>query len=250
MTTYWGPRAEEPEAIARKFLRSLAALATVNPVFGNWHVGHEEGVPLASLSFDDVVQFIRDGSVDQNDPEDPRPPVHSLGYNFFALNTLAGGPRAVTVSVHAGQSFSTAYYVNTADIEIPALCAENADLITLAVMKPALLALIEIWQPTWCGLRPAAIFDFQVKSVPGRPWFGLTWVTYLSPRFAPLVTPPESVITESLPDGGLLMIATEDRFDVEDPAHMAAARAIEAAMAPVNALPWPPDGEPLPWLIK
>ncbi len=40
------------------------------------------------------------------------------------------------------------------------------------------------------------------------------------------------------------MTATRDRFDVDNPTHLAVAREIEAAMAPVNALPWPPDAEP------
>jgi hypothetical protein len=70
----------------------------------------------------------------------------------------------------------------------------------------------------------------------------LEWVTYLAPRFAPLVTPPASAIVEYLPDGGLLMIATEERFSIDNPAHIAVARDIEAALAPVKALPWPIDG--------
>jgi hypothetical protein len=37
------------------------------------------------------------------------------------------------------------------------------------------------------------------------------------------------------------MVATRERFDVANTDHMAAARAINTAMAPLNALPWPPD---------
>lgn len=245
-TAYWGPRGEEPEVIAGKFLRTLDALSAIDPAFGDWYVGRRKGIPLASLNFDDVVQYILDG----NDQEHGRESPLNSGYIFSATTGLYRRPRSIWVNIDAGQSFSAAYYINTVSIDTEPLCAENANLITLRVMKPVLLALVKIWQPTWCGLRPAAIFDFQVKPVPARPIFGLTWVTYLSPRFAPLVTPPAAVISEYLPEGGLLMIATEDRFDVDNPVHMAGARAIEAAMAPVNALPWPPDGEPLPWLIK
>jgi Immunity protein 52 len=46
------------------------------------------------------------------------------------------------------------------------------------------------------------------------------------------------VLVEHLPNGGLLMSATTETFDVENPAHMAAARAIGAAIAPLNDLPW------------
>jgi hypothetical protein len=46
------------------------------------------------------------------------------------------------------------------------------------------------------------------------------------------------VIVERLANGGLLMLATTQTFDVENPVHMAAARAMAAAIAPLNALPW------------
>ena len=56
---------------------------------------------------------------------------------------------------------------------------------------------------------------------------------------ASLVTPPPAqVIVGRLANGGLLMSATTQTFDVENPAHMAAAREIAAAIAPLNALPW------------
>jgi len=72
----------------------------------------------------------------------------------------------------------------------------------------------------------------------------MAWMSYLSARFAPLVVPPRSAIVEHPQGGGLLMIATEERFDVANPAHLGVAREIEAALAPVNALPWPPDAAP------
>jgi hypothetical protein len=37
------------------------------------------------------------------------------------------------------------------------------------------------------------------------------------------------------------MVATEERFDLDNPAHMAAALEIEDALLPVSALPWPQD---------
>jgi len=72
----------------------------------------------------------------------------------------------------------------------------------------------------------------------------MAWMTYLSPRFAPMVTPLRSAIVDRTPRGGIVMTATEERFDFTNPAHLAAAREIEAALAPVNALPWPPDAQP------
>jgi hypothetical protein len=70
------------------------------------------------------------------------------------------------------------------------------------------------------------------------------WLNYVSPRFARLVTPPKTAIVDYRPNGGLLMAATDETFITANPKHLAVARDIEAALAPLNALPWPPDAEP------
>ncbi len=50
-----------------------------------------------------------------------------------------------------------------------------------------------------------------------------------------------AAFVRNLFNGGILMTATEDRFDVANASHLAVARDIEQALTPVNALPWPPD---------
>jgi hypothetical protein len=108
-----------------------------------------------------------------------------------------------------------------------------------------MLAIVTAWDVTWAGIYPAEMIDLWTPAhIKKRPTFKLTWVTYLSSRFAPMVTPPASAIVEHTAQGGIILAATEDRFDVANPVHLAAAREIEAAIAPVNALPWPPDAPP------
>lgn len=135
------------------------------------------------------------------------------------------------------------FYINTATLRSKPLCDENASLLTFGVLKPALQVLVSQWQPTWCRLAPMGLISLETQRLQQsrRPFFGMAWVSYLSPRFAPMVTPAASAITEHLPDGGLLTTATKERFDVDNPNHVAAARAIAASLEPVNALPWPPD---------
>jgi hypothetical protein len=61
---------------------------------------------------------------------------------------------------------------------------------------------------------------------------------YLSPPLARLVTPPATSVNDYLPNGGLLMSATNETFRVDNPSHMAVARDIAAATAPLNKLPY------------
>jgi hypothetical protein len=45
-----------------------------------------------------------------------------------------------------------------------------------------------------------------------------------------MVLPPPEIVTERTADGGLLMIATEDRLDPTDPEHLRRARIIAETM--------------------
>ncbi len=105
-----------------------------------------------------------------------------------------------------------------------------------------MLAVAETFEVTWAAVYPAELMAFWTPRVAlPRPTFQLAWVTYISPRFAPLIDPPRGPFVEYTPAGAIVMTATRDRFDVANPLHMAAARRVEAALAPIHALPWPPD---------
>jgi hypothetical protein len=73
-----------------------------------------------------------------------------------------------------------------------------------------------------------------------RPRFNGGWITYLAAPFAAKIVPPRSAKCEAA-NGGLMMVATEETFQVDNPAHMSVASEIDAALAPINVLPWPPD---------
>ncbi len=242
ITGYWGPRRETPQTCAARLSRMFDALSAIDSVFGNWLCSSQmKLVPHATLSLDGLAALIEKG-VDR--AEVSRRPTPQYGYRFGAVNSAKKNPRLVDVSVHAGQEVSANFFINTASIRTAPLDDQNASFINLQVFKPALLALASAWDVTWCAAYPWSLLDLRTKPNPPRPWFSLAWMTYISPRFAPMITPPRSAISEWLPNGALLMIATEERFETENPAHLAVARDIEAALAPVNALPWPPDEAP------
>jgi len=240
---YWGPRREEPEALTTRLLATLKALEKVDPAFGNWYfLGRRKGTFMAPLSRGEIVALVAAG-VSTSDDGEPEP---QLGYRFGAGAGLMRVPRDVNVTIHAGSTSHGDFFINTASITTEPLNEENATFITGPKMKAALLALVSAWDVTWCGAIPDNIFDLDPPPGPGAPreHFYLAWMTYLSPRFAPLVTPPNSALVERTSKGGLLMIATDERFSIANPRHVAVAREIATAIAPVNALPWPPDATP------
>lgn len=242
VVAYWGPRAENLDEICSRYLRMLDELAKINPVFGNWFfLGRERATLLELLSRDEIVTLIENG-VCRGDDGAPAP---KRGYMFGAANgpleAPGHDPRHISISVHAGNASAANYFINTVRIRTDVFNDSNATFINLDVFKATILAVAQAWGVTWCSAFPWGLLDFRRQRNPPRPSFDLAWICYVSPRFAPMVTPPRSGIVERAPDGGLVMIATEQRFDFGNPAHLAAAREIEASLAAVNALPWPLD---------
>jgi hypothetical protein len=240
--SYWGPRRETPAQLGSRYWRMLQTVSEVNPAFTGWKfIGTDRFWPLPPGPGDELTRLIADG-VTRADDGDPTP---IYGYHFGA-STRAGSKTSVTLLVQAGfYAPKPPFYANTAELQTQPLNEDNAAVVTLPIFKAALLAIAETWDATWCGAYPSDIIPLWPKrTAVGRPTFRMAWITYLSPRFAPMVTPPASAIVEYTPQGGIVMTATEERFDVTNPAHLAAAREIAAALAPVNALPWPPDGPP------
>jgi hypothetical protein len=221
----------------------LEALSLIDPAFGPWlFAGAERATPLKDLSFAEIANLIAQG-VSRADDGDPTP---SGGYWMGAATALKRIPRLIDVTVHAGSYAVANYFINSASFNTAPLNAENAAFINFRVFKAAVLAIASTWDATWCGASHWGMPEGEKLQILGRPFFGLAWMTYISPRFAPMITPPRTAISERVPGGGLLMIATEERFSADNPAHLAVARDIEAALEPVNALPWPPDAEPQP----
>lgn len=257
-SAYWGLRAETPAGCATRFQQLLSALSTIHPSFSDWSVvrdakASELGdmddfmeymnalsdadledriIPLASMSSRDVIEWIAE-SVSRNDDGTPAP---DYGYLFGADTSRKEqtSPRDWGISIIAGNAISPGSFNNTAKLESQLPCSANADLNTLQVFKPAMLALAKTWEASWCGLCPAWNLP---EDGPRQPWFGFQWATYLGPALATRVTPPQSAQTERFPDGGLLMIATEDRFDPNNPKHLAIAQEIMAALAPAGIVP-------------
>jgi hypothetical protein len=60
--------------------------------------------------------------------------------------------------------------------------------------------------------------------------FHIPWIAYLSAEHAAGVTLTRDILSERTPDGGLLMSATTDRLDPDNPEHVRRARIIAEVM--------------------
>ena len=65
------------------------------------------------------------------------------------------------------------------------------------------------------------------------PWVG--WLTYLPADLAAKTTIPPEIAVERLDDGGIIAALCEEPFRVDNPEHLARARAMEAAIRPIQS---------------
>lgn len=264
ISSYWGPRPETPVEIAARCQTLLNRLAAISPKFSGWNFvgrkprpqGGQQGrmdtpaerylrgsytIAADHLSDATLIRLVEAG-IHRDDNGVPNP---EFGYMLSAFTRSRRDPDGMSLRIHAGCWIRAPFYTNTVHIETRPLCDENEAWLTLSVLEAAMLAVAATWDVTWASVYPADLSELWTPAyIKRRPTFQMAWVTYLSPRFAPMVTPPASAIVEYTPQGGIVMTATEDRFDVTNAAHIAAAREIEVALAPVNALPWPPEEQP------
>jgi hypothetical protein len=222
---------ESPAEIAEKFLQTLDALSAINPHFRSWYIMDYVKMSGHSLervrdNFTDIVEngVSRDGD---GTPE----PIY--GYKVTAFNhdeKTAAGPFSVQVkaraggkSLFSGVSFSTGFGI------VP-----DPSIVDYPVIKFVLTTLVDIWAVTI-----GKVYSTDLHRCWDDPpfHFDLCWMTYLSSPLAAQITPPRGVVVERIGDGGLLLVATEETFDVSNPGHMAAAYAIRESLAPINDLP-------------
>ena len=233
----WGPRAEPPESIAARYLACTDRLKQIHPAYDNW-IFHLKSKPRKFDALRDDLAAAVAANVSRADDGYPTP---IYGYWATVTNTMnKSHSRSLSLRVNAGSWVTSGYFCNSAEIKTGRRVVPDPSIIAYPAFKAALLALVESFDATYCSAYPQQIMDFWDPS----SHLQLAWMSYVAPRFAPLITPPPSSIAERTAHGGLLMSATDETFRVDDPAHLAAARDILKALAPFEALPWPPDATP------
>lgn len=234
----WGPRQETPDALAARWIEMIERLQAVDPIFAHWYDGYGEGPYVA---FDSrpapLAQKISD-NVGTDDDGTPQP----LGGYQWCMQTSPAckrGPFHFSAHMFAGKA--SFYDSNCVHVGTDYGLVPDSFVLTYKIFSGALLALAEAFGATRAYAYPENLSDLWPRSENWHPKLPLAWISYVAPRFAHLVKPPLAAFVERRSDGGLLMAATDETFVATNPAHMAVARDIEAAVAPFNAVPWPPE---------
>ena len=200
-------------------------------------------IPLASARA--RIAEIVENYVVRNDAYEPD---SDEGYHAHAATNEFTGPRVAGVSVNAGGKYDGGIDLQFGRLWDP----PDLTIVTYPLYKAALLAINAIWRAPWAcaeAFRSGTISVPGVEIVPGLvgtridsvervpldptfPYsiFHIPWIAYLSAEHAAGVALPSDILTERTPDGGLLMSATTQRLDPDNPEHVRRARIIAEVM--------------------
>jgi hypothetical protein len=193
----WGPRADDPASCARRWSRTNALLAGVDPaLFSRWYqaTGPEPDdlVPLT----DPVVMeaSVRAGVVQGDGKASPE-----LGFSFAASNGQTGDLAAV-FNAHAGLTQTRTSQVNTARVRVELKSEAHLER-WLSLAEGVLTALVTAWEPDAGAAWTMPVFRAQGVP-PSHPIAG--YVTYLSPGRCTRLPGDIDGEWRSTPDGGLI----------------------------------------------
>jgi hypothetical protein len=237
---------ECPASVGAKFVRTLDALTAIDPsIFKNWEVMDfpaKDSVPLSAVRSYIGAMIEKNVDRDQLGKAAPHYGYHAVAYTgnvsksrYVNLRITAGGKRKGEIWLEFG------YWRIAADL----------DIVTYPIFRSALLAISIFWPSPWAnafvrrvghvavpidvavgGVQPVRIDSLQqVPTDPSFPkGFHIPWLAYLSAKLAADLKLAPEILTERTPDGGLLMTATEDRIDPDNPEHLRRARIIAETM--------------------
>lgn len=211
---------ESPASIGAKFLNTLDVLSHIDPtVFANWQVMDFPGrrsLPLVAAR--PRIAAIVDNNVSRDDFRRPEP---YGGYSAGAYTGHGFSPRKMSLRIRTGGKNAGETDLQAGEYDM----FPDPAIVTYPVFKAVLLAINAIWPPAWaCAYAFRLDYD-KAPLLPGAalfPYsrFHIPWLAYLSaPLAAGLELPPE-ITTERTPDGGLLMIAADERLEPTDPEHL------------------------------
>ena len=240
------PRPEDPAALGARFLNTLDALSRIDAsVFHDWQVMRYPAA--ASLPLETArprVTSIIEKAVYRNDLRQPRP---EYGYTAGALVIDADKSRNVSLRINSGGTKKGDTSLETGGWKV----FPDPAIVTYPLFKATLLAMVANWPPIWaCAyafrlntvqipiIYPNGARGFRSEDLPMIPSdptfqdsiFHVPWIAYLSVPLAADVALPPEIIIEHTEDGGLLMVATTDRLDPENPDHLRRARLIVEIM--------------------
>jgi hypothetical protein len=223
-------------------LRYVDAISPIHPAFRDWKFLDLSRDPM-EMTKENIETFLCPleearprmadvvvvAGAEKDDDGSPEP---GYGYNIVVGNDSPDPSQRISLSAHGGGDVSWVGTPRHASFETNMAHEADPAIVSYPLFKSVLMAIISSW-----GVDYAQVFSRDLAQcwTDSHPICDLSWMVYLSAPLARRITIPADVVVERLADGGLIMIAAEETFDVANPKHLAGAHSILNALAPLNA---------------
>jgi len=227
----WSGAPESDVSVADRLIKTVDALSEAQACFRIWEIGDIKKKRMTSLAAARLrmTELVRAGVY-----RDDSGKTTDGGYSVFAL---AGPPkdpgsRLFALTATAGSKWD----LNKVELAAGYNSVEpDLSIVSYPIFRSALDIMISNWPCAWANVYAYRFGYPEESSAPGVPpfqysRFHMPWMSYLSPRLATGLTPPQRVDVEHLTNGGLIMIATKERLDPTDTLHMTRSRILSETM--------------------
>ena len=222
ITAYWGPRAQTPAELAKRFFRMIDSFRRIDPIFSPWVYGRNTELETLRGDFaESIAKNIQRDDFGEVTPDG--------GYWFHAGTEGQPRDRRFSVFCHVG--------MNLSGVTRNTVILKGSALVNPRRRRTATRSFTRRSSPSSMHGRRTRSRRIAAGSLLGRKLIFRS-VRHGCAIFAPNSPGgpcrPPSASAEHLPNGGLLVLATKDTFDVDNPRHVAGAEEIAAALAKLD----------------
>lgn len=239
---WWGSRRESLEEVAARLFRLVDGLRRLDPAFSQFLL-RSSGRPAlpnllcpTPLTAEGSVELLRRSRTYYDVPPDRVWP--ELGFSLSSTS-VERGDLLTMWDLRAGVFESDRHHANSFDLGLPAKLVANGATGNCDQLRRLLALLIVV-----LDAREASIDEqkyeskhFRPMTADGKallfPWVG--WLTYLPPDLVGKVSVPKDIRVDRLDNGGIIATLCEEPFTIDNPEHMRRARAMEAAVRPIQS---------------
>jgi hypothetical protein len=260
MNLWWGSRQDSVDECAPRLMRFLNRLAATDATFSDWRKGGWGGKGIyrpycvLPLTIEEATRLLDKGR--EYYDTTPRKLWPEMGFGTGAWNGR-DDEYSAGFDVRAGLHGTDNPHCNAVSVNISRRRLHDDAPWSAEAVRALLAFAVDVWKPREASVdcrryesfTPTALDpNYKPRTAPLPPgavllttsdkllipWVG--WLTYLPADLAAKVAIPPEIGVERLDDGGIIATLCDEPFTIENPIHMAHARAMEAAIRPVQSI--------------
>ena len=220
INTRWRVRPDDATTVARCLRRYIDELTGIDEALSSWQLGRAYR-PYAAIRDDLALSVQRNVKIGEDRKPDPK--------DGFSITGASGDKRQRFSFVGTAGRVYNYPMANELFFETDSNHPADTTIVTYPLMKGVVLATVAAWKPEFC-----AAYSSDLEPDRSEGLYRKAWMTYVTPAHADSVDLFGVPFSETTPDGGLLLCATDKTFDAADPVHVAGAQRVHEATRHLN----------------